>query len=114
MKKLLTIGLAVALIAAYVFAAPQVLVNNLNSVSGSATNTLTFTARGQNLKVYTSAGDVALITPNYTNSSVYTTYPKFVGTTEKTFDNIFKINSVVSLKMTSAATNAIYFLIYND
>ena len=115
MKKLLTIAVALALICAYVYAAPQTLVNNI--VSGATydgTNTLVFTARGRSMKVYTSVGDVALITPNYTNSALTTTYPKWIGTTEKTFENIFSVNSVASLKFTANNTNAIYILIYND
>ena len=117
MKKLLTISIALVLICAYVFAAPQAMVNTLyggDPGDEAQTNTLVFTARGANLRIYTSAGDVVLITPNYTNSAVFTAYPKFAGTTALEYKDIFAINSLVSLKMTATDTNTIYFLIYND
>ncbi len=115
MKKLLTIALMVGLLSAYVFAAgPQALTHLINGDVGAVTNTLTFTAMGKNLRIYTSKGDVELITDNYTNSSEQVSFPKFAGTSAIIYEDIFSKNGVVTLKFTADDTNTISLLIYND
>ena len=128
MKKIAMILLSVACVAAVALqieTCATVYNHTTNTFEEGTVGFVEFTAEGPNLTIYSTVGNVDLLQPTVTNSTLFNAtntlgatwefFDSFADTTHNTYEGLFQVNGAYRLRFvgdSTAETNAVTLLIY--